>query len=40
MGLLDIISDAIRNRQVAKTNSSRRGITEYQPSQIGGFEFS
>lgn len=37
MGLLDIISDAIRNQQVAKTNSSRRGITEYQPSQIGGF---
>lgn len=37
MGLLDVISDAIRNRQVAKTNSSRRGITEYQPSQIGGF---
>lgn len=37
MGLLDIISDAIRNRQVAKTNNSRRGITEYQPSQIGGF---
>ena len=37
MGLLDIISDAIRNRQVAKTNSNRRGITEYQSSQIGGF---
>lgn len=37
MGLLDIISDAILNRQVAKTNSSRRGITEYQPSQVGSF---
>ena len=37
MGLLGIISDAIRNRQVAKTNSNRRGITEYKPSQIGGF---
>lgn len=37
MGFLDIILDGIRNRQIAKTNSSRRGVIEYQPSQIGGF---
>lgn len=33
----DLITDAIRNRQVAKENANRRGVTEYKPSQIGGF---
>lgn len=38
MGLfLDLLADAIRQRKVAKTNSGRRGVTEYRPSQIGGF---
>lgn len=35
--LLDMLTDAIRERHVAKTNSGRRGVTEYRPSQIGGF---
>lgn len=37
MGLWDIITDSIRNRQISKTNISRRGVTQYKPSQIGGF---
>ena len=37
MGLWDIIIDSIRNRQISKTNISRRGVTQYKPSQIGGF---
>lgn len=37
MGLLDIISDIIRNKQISKANINRRGIVEYNPSQIGGF---
>lgn len=37
MGLLDYIGDILRERQVAKTNIQRRGITFYKPSQIGGF---
>lgn len=35
--LLDMLTDAIRERQVAKTNNGRRGVTEYCPSQIAGF---
>ena len=37
LGLWDIITDAIRNRQISKTNIYRRGLTQYKPSQIGGF---
>lgn len=37
MSLLDIFCDIMRTRRVAKENINRRGVTEYQPSQIGGF---
>lgn len=37
MELWDIIVELMRNRKVSKTNINRRGVTQYKPSQIGGF---
>ena len=33
----DFIGDTIRNRQVSHTNAARRGVVQYEPSEIGGF---
>lgn len=37
MGFWEIVSDTIINRKVEKANINRRGVTQYKPSQIGGF---